>query len=137
MSTRIAACADVGSSGNTPLMEQCREQERWLDHEKRHGYIRARLRLLSTEEGGRQNPIFHGHRSCWGFPPEVHPYMHDAPLVIEQEWALPPGGVATVRLHPLWPEHWPDIQPGLLLGMFEGSRLVGRAEVLKVVPATA
>lgn len=51
--------------------------------ERDHGYIRARVRLLTTEEGGRRTPILSGYRSCWGFPPEVHADLHDGPLVLE------------------------------------------------------
>lgn len=67
------------------------------------GYIRARLRLLATEQGGREAPIFSGYRSCWGFPPELHGDMHDAPLLIEGQEVLAPGEVAIVRFHPTFP----------------------------------
>ncbi|MFC5175648.1 hypothetical protein [Nocardioides taihuensis] len=110
-----------------------RELARWQKHEQEHGYIRARLHLLSTHEGGRSVPIFSGYRSSWGFPQEVHEYVHDGPLLIEDQDTLSPGEVATVRLHPLVPDYWPEVSVGLSLGMFEGSRKVGEAVVIEVV----
>lgn len=112
------------------------EHERWTAGEHDGGYIRARLRLVSTQEGGRQTPIASGYRSHWAFPPEVHRDSHDAPLTIESgpgRW-MAPGEETVVRLHPLAPAYWPRIASGLRLTMLEGSRVVGHAEVLEVVP---
>lgn len=110
-----------------------RDLERWREHGRQNGYVRARLTLLTHEQGGRKTPLVTGYRSCWGFPPEIHPYLHDGPLLIEgQDW-LAPGEDALVALHPLVPDHWPQVTVGLLLGMFEGSRKVGEAVVVEVV----
>ncbi|WP_421732443.1 hypothetical protein [Cellulomonas sp.] len=114
-------------------MEIEREHQRWLDHELEHGYIRVRLRLLTTAEGGRRTSIYSGYRAHWGFPPEVHRESHDAPLVLEDALELELGQSATARIHPMWPQGWPEVTPGLRLGMFEGSRLVGTAEVLSQI----
>jgi translation elongation factor EF-Tu-like GTPase len=111
-----------------------REHERWSDEERAHGYIRARLRLLTTDEGGRNSPIYSGHRSHWAFPPEVHEERHDAPLTLEGTRVLALGDEAMARLHPLFPELWPEVEPGLRLTMLEGARIVGTAEVVEVVP---
>jgi translation elongation factor EF-Tu-like GTPase len=116
-----------------------REHERWSAIELERGYIRARLHLLTHEEGGRLSPIASGYRSCWAFPPDVHDEWHDGPLTIESGpgvW-LDPGQETTVRLHPLVPDLWPSISPGLRLTMHEGSRVVGVAEVIEVVPPVA
>lgn len=110
-----------------------RELERWQRQEREHGYIRARLRLLSTQQGGRQGPIYSGYRSCWGFPSELHADMHDGPLLLEGQDRLNPGETTIVRLHPLVPNYWPKVSDGLTLGMFEGSRQVGDAVVIEVV----
>ena len=118
-------------------MDIGREHERWSADERANGYIRARLRLLTSEEGGRQSPIALGYRSHWAFPAEIHADRHDAPLTIETgagEW-LDPGEEATVRLHPLFPDLWPPIVPGLRLTMLEGARVVGVAEVVEAVRA--
>jgi hypothetical protein len=110
-----------------------REAERWLRSERERGFIRARLRLLTTEEGGRRTPIVSGYRSCWSFPNELTNDMHDGPLTIEEASNLGLGEEATVRLHPLSPEYWPRIGPGRKLGMHEGAKLVGTAIVVEVV----
>ncbi len=117
-------------------MDIGQEHERWTADERENGYIRARLRLLTHEEGGRQGPIASGYRSHWAFPPEVHNERHDAPLTLEsgpEEW-LNPGEDAVVRLHPLFPHLWPPIVPGVRLTMLEGARVVGIAEVVEAVP---
>lgn len=113
------------------------EHERWTADERENGYLRARLRLLTHDEGGRQSPIASGHRAHWAFAPEIHGERHDAPLTLEtgpREW-LDPGEEAMVRLHPLFPDLWPPIVPGIRLTMLEGARIVGVAEVVEAVPA--
>src|SRR4051812_41897253 len=70
-----------------------REHERWTASEREHGYIRARLRLLTEAEGGRRTAMASGYRSNWAFPPELHDDRHDAPLTLESRqgrW-LDPG----------------------------------------------
>jgi hypothetical protein len=62
--------------------------------------------------------------------------MHDGPLTIEGGFSLGLGEEATVRLHPLFPEYWPEVAPGMTLSMHEGSKLVGTALVLEVVKPT-
>lgn len=59
-----------------------------------------------------------------GFPPDVHPDAHDAPLTIESGpgQGLDPGDEVLVRLHPLAPALWPPTAPGLRLILLEGSR---------------
>lgn len=49
-----------------------REHERWTSIEGEHWFVRARLHLLTSQEGGRATPIATGYRSHWTFPPEVH-----------------------------------------------------------------
>lgn len=110
---------------------------RWEVHERMQGFIRARLRLLTTEEGGRRTPISTGYRSSWAFPPGVHDQRHDGPLVLEDAETLAVGDEADVRIHPLVPHLWPLVAPGLRLEMFEGARLVGEATVLAVIPPNA
>ncbi|WP_290051998.1 hypothetical protein [Amycolatopsis solani] len=101
-----------------------------------YDHIRARLRLLTTEQGGRRTPITSGYRSHWAFPPDHHPDRHDGPVTLDAVRTLAPGEEAMVRLHPLVPDLWPPLIPGLRLTMYEGARVVGFAEVVEVVPAT-
>lgn len=112
-----------------------REHDRWSEVEAEHWYVRARLRLLTPAEDGRQTGIASGYRSHWTFPAAAHREGHDAPLTLEGGpgvW-LEPGDEADVRLHPLAPELWPILTPGLELTMREGARVVGVAEVVEVV----
>ena len=83
-----------------------REHRRWTSIERERGYIRARLRLLTTEEGGRQSAIASCYRSHWAFAPEVHDESRDGPLTLESgpgQW-LHPDAETMVRLHPLAPD---------------------------------
>jgi hypothetical protein len=130
-SLNAAACSCVRIAGVDI------EHERWAAEEREHGYVRARLRLLSSSEGGRQGAIATGYRSHWAFPPEVHHERHDGPLTLESGQWLDPGNETTIRLHPLFPDLWPNLVPGTTLTMLEGARVVGYAEVLAVAPPTA
>jgi hypothetical protein len=54
-------------------------------------------------------------------------------LAIEEASNLGLGEETTVCLHPLVPDYWPRIGRGMTLGIHEGSKLVGTANVVKVV----
>ena len=41
------------------------ERAHWEQREQERGFIRVRIRLLTTEEGGRQGPIADGYRASW------------------------------------------------------------------------
>lgn len=114
------------------------EHARWTEAEGAHGYVRARVHLLATGDGGRSTALVSGYRAHWSFPSEVHDQSHDAPLTLEAgpSMRLGPGQQATVRLHPLCPDLWPDLVPGIRLAMMEGARVIGYAEVLETIPAT-
>ncbi|MBY8864006.1 hypothetical protein K7711_46615 [Nocardia sp. CA2R105] len=109
------------------------EHNRWTATESERGYIRARLQLLTTEQGGRRAPLHSGYRAHWAFPPDMHAENHDAPLTLETVRTLAPGEEAMIRLHPLRPDLWPTITPGVRLSMLEGARLVGSADAVEVV----
>jgi hypothetical protein len=99
---------------------------------ERVGYLRARLRLVPTTDGGRRRRIYSGYRSSWhwgersGDGLAVH---HDAPLTIEGSDRLELGAEAMVRLYPIHPEFWVTIDRGRRIEMREGSRVVGEAIV--------
>jgi hypothetical protein len=111
-----------------------RERERWRQSEEQHGYVRARLRVVATKDGGRHSPVLPGYRASWGFAEGVSFFLHDAPLTIEDGESIEPGAEGVVRLHPNLPEQWPNVASGMELEMFEGSRQYGIAVVLEVVP---
>lgn len=107
--------------------------ERLTAYGERVGYVRALLRLVPTERGGRRRPIYSGYRSSWHWGERskgglaIH---HDAPLTIEAGDQLDLGEEATVRLYPLHPEFWVTIAPGHHVEMREGSRVVGEALII-------
>jgi translation elongation factor EF-Tu-like GTPase len=99
------------------------------------GYVLARLRVLTPEEGGRSLPILNGYRSCWdiGATYEGEPCLNDAPLLIEGADRIELGEEVNVRLHPLLWDFWQDIHVGQRIEMREGSRTVGVATILERV----
>jgi hypothetical protein len=94
------------------------------DYERRFGYIRARLRLLSTEEGGRHSGVVDDYRSDWGIgtQPSGEVLMAGAPITIEGATKLELGETGIARLHPLYWDAWEAVRPGDQITMLEGPR---------------
>ena len=67
----VAAAAPTGSrrlpAVGLASRSTCASWRRWTAGECDVGYIRARLRLVSAEAGGRQTLITSGYRSHWAF----------------------------------------------------------------------
>lgn len=98
----------------------------WRKGESRHGLIRADLQLVP---GARTQPIpQHGLKPMWDLGE-----LRIAALWVESLPELPPGGRATVRLLPLAPEAWRDVQPGDVIDMYEQRPLAGTATVIEYV----
>ena len=115
-------------------------EERAAEFERTHGYVRATLRLLPTDEGGRSGPFVSGYRPQWDLghrSEDGRIAFCDAEVWLDGQLKLDPGGTAVVRLHPLSPELWHDLGEGSALGLYEGSRKLGEAGVLEVVPPAA
>jgi hypothetical protein len=111
-------------------------EERAAERERVHGYVRASLSLLTTDQGGRRGPFASGYRPQWDLGQRTedgHILFSDAEVWLEDELMLPPGAAAVVRLHPFFPEFWEDVRPGAVLGLYEGNTRLGEAEVLEVV----
>ncbi len=93
--------------------------------------IRARMRLLSTAEGGRAGPIRDGYRPNHNFagPDETTTYIGQVDLGAEA-W-MHPGETRDVSILFLTVEGLQDIlHPGRVWRIQEGRRLVGLGEVL-------
>lgn len=105
----------------------------WRDYEEAHGFIRVRLYLVPTEEGGRSRPIWSDYRASWdiGGVYEGDKTINDAPLTLEGAENLEPGQIGLARLHPIARQFWDHVQPGLEIYAYEGARLVGVAEVVE------
>ena len=111
----------------------------WHDREAREGYIRARLRPLRADEGGRSTPLGNGYRACWdiGATYEGRPTLNDAPILFEHGDWLALGDEGIVRLHPLAWEFWENVTAGQVIHAYEGSKRVGVATVLERIGPTA
>jgi hypothetical protein len=62
--------------------------------------------------------------------------LNDAPLLFEDVDEIPPGGEAVARIHPLFPEYWSHVSPGMTIYAHEGSRRIGTATVLEIIEPT-
>ncbi|MFF7240936.1 hypothetical protein [Streptomyces collinus] len=121
------------------MLEHSADWCEWRAWEMRHGTLRARLSLLSTEEGGRRTD-FSGQgrlRPLWdigNLAPDGGQSVNVAWLWVESAPRMAPGESATVRLAPLSPEQWRHVQPGDVITMHEGRPVVGTAVVIEVAP---
>jgi len=104
--------------------------------ERRFGYVRARLRLVAPEAGGRTTGVWDDYRPNWGIGERLSgdALMAGAPLTVEDRDLIAPGTTGLVRLHPMTWDAWADVRPGQSIPMLEGSRIVGVAEVVEIVP---
>jgi hypothetical protein len=101
-------------------------------------FIRAELRMKSTEEGGRRRPISSGYRcNCWfgGLTPTGERSYHDAVIHLETTESLEPGSSSLVRLQPAFPDSWSGLTVGSVIDVCEGSRVVGEATVVELFPS--
>jgi translation elongation factor EF-Tu-like GTPase len=105
------------------------------DYEEREGYIRAEVRVLEHAEGGRRHPIFDGYRPDWNIGNTVDgtPTINGAPISIEGADVAHGAETVVMRLHPIVPELWGHVTPGMSIDMHEGGRVVGVGRVLEVV----
>jgi hypothetical protein len=101
-------------------------------------YIRAELRMTPSAAGGRSRPISSGYRcNCWlgGFTETGERSYNDAVIYLESVEVLEPGSSAVVRLQRAFPDLWTDVTTGSLIGVCEGSRVVGKASVIELFPS--
>jgi hypothetical protein len=99
-------------------------------------FIRTEVRMRSTADGGRRNPIFSGYRcNCWigARTPEGEKAYNDAAIYLESQDRLEPGETAMARLQPAVPEYWTHVDVGLVIELCEGSRVKGEATVVELL----
>jgi hypothetical protein len=110
--------------------------EDWEAVGRPQGFIRIQLRLRSTSQGGRTGPIRTGYRTHWdaGAMCDGEPMQSDAAFVIEDADWLAPGETAEGRIYAFFPERWSHVKPGTTIHAYEGSKRVGTATVLELVP---
>lgn len=115
----------------------------WRCSEIRNGMIRADLTLRPAADARRTTPISGAGvlRPMWDIghlSPTGGRAVSIAGLWVENMPTLEPGGRATVRLVPLTPAHWTQVQPGQQITMHEDRTVAGTAVILEVHrPATA
>ena len=100
----------------------------------RNGGFRIRVRLLSTDDGGRQTPISGDseYRLNWSIESNDPSGQAGGPTLIDAD-KLRPGEEGTAVLIPFLAEAWESVQVGTSLTGFEGSRVVARAVVLEPI----
>ncbi len=75
----------------------CTPMRDWRDYKREHGFVRVRLPLLATDEGGRKNPVWSDYRSSWDIGNAYNGEwtINEAPLVLEDVESIAPGEEAT------------------------------------------
>lgn len=97
--------------------------------------MRTRLRMMTTEEGGRQRAVWSGYRPhVWfGGIGEGQRAYYGVQVTLDAADQAEPGLDVSAILQPLVPASWPDVMPGTTLHLYEGVREVGQAHVRDIV----
>ncbi len=100
-------------------------------------FIRAEISLLSATERGRTSGIFSGYRcNCWiGHQSDGARTYNDATIHLVGVERIEPGGTASARVQPHFPDDWSHLQVGSQFELCEGPRVIGTARVLELFPA--
>lgn len=103
-----------------------------------HGGYAITLRLLRSDEGGRQTPLLGGqeYRANWSIDSLDPGQQCGGPIFIDGH-ALGFGEACTARMVPLFPdehEFWSNVNVGSRLTAFEGHRAVASAVVTARLP---
>ena|SRR5438552_19204178 len=95
--------------------------------------IRARISLLSSEDGGRKTPLFSGYRA--GVFLDSHKKAgNDAVMTLEGKELCRPGETCQVRLDFLHPELLEGpFAPTSAFVLREGARTIARGEVVEIL----
>lgn len=101
--------------------------------------FRAELRLCTASEGGRAKTIVSGSRPgfWWGELLDGQQQYYSAAIFLEEVPEIRPGDTGAVRLQPGVREYWKDVLQRTLpfeMSFYEGSRLVGYAKVVEILP---
>ena len=92
-------------------------------------YIEARLTLHRSADGGRRTGIAPGYRAHWWvYHLDGECTHNDGPVDLVDVEHLAPGETGRVRILPIAPEFWQDLEVGSKLEMWEGG-VVGIATV--------
>lgn len=102
-------------------------------------FFEVTLRLLPTEQGGRQGSISSDHRPSWnlGNTWQGAPVVDDGRVLLEGRDELAPGAEGPARIEPIASERWGRVVPGAVIAMQEGPRVVGHATIREIVARPA
>ena len=103
----------------------------------RYIHIRARIRLLSAEEGGRKGPIANSgttfsYRPQHNFSGPENKEMVEGFIHLEPGTAVHPGESSEIEMI-LMPSQEINLSPGREWRIQEGSRVVGIGTILQVL----
>ena len=112
----------------------------WRELIGHEGYLVARLRMLTSAEGGRNRTLQSGFRAAWwlvGASEET--WVGEGPLdLVGDRRSLKPGEVAEIRVHPMDPSEWRHVGPGAVLHLrIAAGKTLGVATVEDVVGVPA
>jgi hypothetical protein len=102
--------------------------------------IVARVRLLRTEDGGLPHSLSRTFRPSWDLGNRTEEgalEINDGEVTLTREEALSPGQEAEAFIQPLVTESWLHVQPGMVLPMHAGAKVLGSATVQEVVRVPA
>ena len=101
--------------------------------------VRALLRLLPTEQGGRHSPVRSRYHPDWdlGNTWTGEPTIHGGQVVLLGVDEVGPGEACDVVIEPLAAEFWCEVRVGSVIVAREGRRVVGHATVLAVASPVA
>jgi translation elongation factor EF-Tu-like GTPase len=92
--------------------------------------IEATITFLGTEQGGRHKPCFSGYRPQFRYDDRDWDTQHEYP----DQPIVQPGQTVRALIQFLTPEnHRGKIQPGMVFEIREGSRVVARGTVTKLL----
>ena len=94
--------------------------------------MRARLQLLSKDQGGRHTPIFDDYRPRFvaGTAEHGDADLGVAVVKLAADPMMMPGTEGDVDLEPVDATLWTNVATGLVLGVFEEQKQVGTATLL-------
>jgi translation elongation factor EF-Tu-like GTPase len=94
--------------------------------------MRARLQLLTKDQGGRHTPIFDEYRPRFVAATDGHGDVDLGVAVVKltDNPMMMPGTEQDIELEPVDESPWTAVTTGLVLGVFEEQKQVGTATIL-------
>lgn len=106
----------------------------WREIIGHDGYFHVLLHLFTVEEGGQNRHVQSGFRANWTADRTRGPMS--GPLEFEDETrrSLAPGTDAVVRVYPLQPAQWAEIESGMEVSLCKNwPRALGQGQVIERV----